>query len=103
MLGTSESCSLTILDDVRSCQVLVISVPPRSTWDGPPRHRRTFPCNEALLLALPWPEHLERLTALQAALCSESLENVAKGDTHVAEQCFQDAIGGRKPVPVEKT
>ena len=49
---------------------------------------------EALLLALPWPEHLERLSALQAALCSESLRQVAQGDAAVAERCLQDAQGG---------
>lgn len=48
---------------------------------------------KALLVALPWPEHLERLSALQSALCSESLRQVAQGDAAVAERCFQDAQG----------
>eukprot|EP00435_Cladocopium_sp_Y103_P029643 s2245_g7.t1 len=49
------------------------------------------PC--ALLLALPWPEHLERVNALQSGLCSETLRQVAKGDVAVAERCFQEAQG----------
>ena len=49
---------------------------------------------EALLVALPWPEHLERLSALQSALCSESLRQVAMGDAVVAERCLEwDAQG----------
>ena len=56
-----------------------------------PQVRPSVP--EALLVALPWPEHLERLSALQSVLCSESLRQVAQGDAAVAERCFQDAQG----------
>ena len=62
-------------------------------WYLAPRSPGQVALAEAVLLALPWPEHLERLSALQAALCAERLRQVAMGDVAAAERCFQEAQG----------